>query len=155
MFDPLQLQRAVNLRQQSCTLRRVARALLAPLSTVCRTLKPLGLGWLKNLQLAVPVRRYQWNQPGDMIHVGTKQLARFQRVGHRRPVIEGWAHLLARATKSPRRHQQCNPPSLRRGAIRQKAGHHSRFPAEGRGMVQRPRNHLQASPLGQQLGLPL
>jgi len=31
----------------------------------------------------VPVRRYQWDQPGDMIHVDIKQLARFNRVGHR------------------------------------------------------------------------
>jgi len=31
----------------------------------------------------VPVRRYQWENSGDMIHVDTKQLARFERVGHR------------------------------------------------------------------------
>jgi hypothetical protein len=29
------------------------------------------------------VQRYQWEKPGDMIHVDTKQLARFQRIGHR------------------------------------------------------------------------
>ena len=55
----------------------------APLSTVGRVLKALGLGRLKNLQPAEPVRRYQWAQPGDMIHVDTKQLARFERVGQR------------------------------------------------------------------------
>jgi len=43
----------------------------------------MGLGRLKNLQPKEPVRRYQWAQPGDMIHVDTKQLARFERVGHR------------------------------------------------------------------------
>ena len=82
-LDPLQLQRAVDLRHERCTLRRVARVLAAPLSTVGRVLKALGLGRLKNLQPAEPVRRYQWAQPGDMIHVDTKQLARFERVGHR------------------------------------------------------------------------
>lgn len=46
-------------------------------------LKALGLGRLKNLQPAEPMRRYQWARPGDMIHVDTKQLARFERVGHR------------------------------------------------------------------------
>ena len=51
--------------------------------TVGRVLKALGLGRLKNLQPAEPVRRYQWARPGDMIHVDTKQLARFERVGHR------------------------------------------------------------------------
>ena len=29
------------------------------------------------------MRRYEWERPGDMIHVDTKQLARFERVGHR------------------------------------------------------------------------
>ena len=84
-LDPLQLHRAVDLRHERCTLRRVARVLAAPLCTVGRVLKALGLGRLKNLQPAEPVRRYQWARPGDMIHVDTKQLARFERVGHRIP----------------------------------------------------------------------
>jgi transposase len=70
-LDPQQLQRAVDLRHERCTLRRVARVLAVPLSTVGRVLKALGLGRLKNLQPAEPVRRYQWAQPGDMIHVDT------------------------------------------------------------------------------------
>ena len=57
--------------------------LALPLSTVGRTLKALGLGRLKHLQPPVPVWRYQWARPGDMIHVEIKQLARFDRVGHR------------------------------------------------------------------------
>jgi transposase InsO family protein len=43
----------------------------------------MGLGRLKHLQPPVPVRRYQWARPGDMIHVDSKQLARFNRVSHR------------------------------------------------------------------------
>ena len=82
-LNPQQLQRAVVLRHECCTFRRIARLLAAPLSTVGRTLKAIGLGRLKNLQPPVPVRRYQWAQPGDMIHVDIKQLARFKRVGHR------------------------------------------------------------------------
>jgi hypothetical protein len=46
-------------------------------------MKALGLGRLRNLEPKVPVQRYQWEKPGDMIHVDTKQLARFQRIGHR------------------------------------------------------------------------
>jgi hypothetical protein len=46
-------------------------------------MKALGLGRLRNLQPKVPVQRYQWEKPGDMIHVDTKQLARFERIGHR------------------------------------------------------------------------
>ena len=70
-LNPQQLQHAVALRHERCTLRRVARVLLEPLSTVGRVLKPLGLGRLRNLQPAEPVRRYQWAKPGDMIHVDT------------------------------------------------------------------------------------
>jgi hypothetical protein len=47
------------------------------------TLKAIGLGRLKHMQAPVPVRRYQWARPGDMINVEIKQLARFDRVGHR------------------------------------------------------------------------
>ena len=43
----------------------------------------LGLGRLKNLEPKKPVVRYQWEKPGDMIHVDTKQLARFEHIGHR------------------------------------------------------------------------
>jgi len=82
-LDPQQLQQAVDLRHQRCTLRRIARALCAPLSTVGRLMKGLGLGRLKNLDPKRLVRRYQWERPGDMIHVDIKQLARFERVGHR------------------------------------------------------------------------
>ena len=46
-------------------------------------MKALGLGRLRNLDPKPPVQRYQWEKPGDMIHVDTKQLARFERVGHR------------------------------------------------------------------------
>ncbi len=64
-------------------MRRIARDLATPLSTPGRWLKAQGLGRLKNLQPREPVRRYQWAHPGDMIHVDTKQMARFERVGHR------------------------------------------------------------------------
>ncbi len=47
-----------------------------------RVLNSLGLGRLKNLQSAEPVRRYQWAWSGDMIHVDIKQLVRFVRVEH-------------------------------------------------------------------------
>ena len=83
MLDPQQLQHAVDLRHQRCTLRRIAGAVGAPLSTVGRVMKALGLRRLRNLEPKVPVQRYQWEKPGVMIHVDTKQLARFERVGHR------------------------------------------------------------------------
>ena len=80
-LDPQQLQQAVDHRHQRCTLRRIAKALKAPLATVGRVMNALGLGRLRNLKPRKPVQRYQWERPGDMIHVDTKQLARFERVG--------------------------------------------------------------------------
>jgi transposase InsO family protein len=82
-LDPAQQQQATALRHERCTMRRIARDLATPLSTLGRWLKAQGLGRLKNLQPKEPVRRYQWAHLGDMIHVDTKQLARFERVGHR------------------------------------------------------------------------
>ena len=70
-LDPQQLQHAVNLRHQRCTLRRIAKAVGAPLSTLGRVMKALGLGRLRNLDPKPPVQRYQWEKPGDMIHVDT------------------------------------------------------------------------------------
>jgi hypothetical protein len=64
-------------------MRRIAKALAVPLFNTGGWLKSMGLGPLRNLQPKEPVRRYQWAQPGDMIHVDTKQLARFERIGHR------------------------------------------------------------------------
>ena len=82
-LDQRQLEQASELRHQRCTLRRIARLLQVPLSTVGRAMNALGLGRLRNLEPKSPVQRYQWQKPGDMIHVDTKQLACFQRVGHR------------------------------------------------------------------------
>ncbi len=48
-LDPQQLQRAVDLRHQRCTLRRIARVLLVPISTLARAMGRLGLNRLRNL----------------------------------------------------------------------------------------------------------
>lgn len=42
----------------------------------------MGLGRNKKLQPAKPVRRHQWVQPDDTIHVDTKRLARFEMLSH-------------------------------------------------------------------------
>ena len=57
--------------------------LAAPLSIVGQALKALGLGRLKSLKSAQPLLRYRLARPGVLIHVDTKQSARFERVDHR------------------------------------------------------------------------
>jgi hypothetical protein len=63
-------------------------------------MKALGLGRLRNLEPNAAVQRYQWQTPVDMIHVDTKQLARFERVGHR---ITGDRREAARGEPAKRR----------------------------------------------------
>jgi hypothetical protein len=49
MLDAKQLQHAEDLRHQRLQLRHIASLLLAPFSTVARTLSRLGLGRLRSL----------------------------------------------------------------------------------------------------------
>jgi transposase InsO family protein len=73
-----------------CTLRRqrrtgkeiAAEAGVSP-ATVSRILKRTGLNRLESLEPAVPVRRYERDHPGELIHIDIKKLGRFERVGHR------------------------------------------------------------------------
>lgn len=58
-LDRQQLQQAVDLRHQRCTLRSIANAGGARLSAVGRVMKALGLGRMRNLDLMTPVQRYQ------------------------------------------------------------------------------------------------
>ena len=82
-LDQQQLQKAIDLRHQRLHLRHIARLLQAPFSTDARALSRLGLGRLRNLEPKPPVQRYEWDRPGDLIHVDIKSLARFRKVGHR------------------------------------------------------------------------
>ena len=46
-------------------------------------MKRAGLSRLRDIEPAEPVRRYEREHPGEMIHVDIKKLGRFDRVGHR------------------------------------------------------------------------
>ena len=81
-LDPQQVQHAVDLRHQRLHLRHIARLLQAPFSTVARALSRLGLGRLRILEPKAPVQRYEWDRPGDLIHIDVESLARFPKVGH-------------------------------------------------------------------------
>src|SRR6266851_4386056 len=71
------------LRRQRCTGRQIAQATGISPATVSRVLKRLGLNKLKALDPVEPIRRYQRQYPGDMIHIDIKKLGRFDRIGHR------------------------------------------------------------------------
>jgi transposase InsO family protein len=71
------------LRRQRWTGAQIAQALQLSRATVARHLQRLGLARLRALEPPVPVRRYEWARPGDLVHLDIKKLGRIGRVGHR------------------------------------------------------------------------
>lgn len=74
---------AMERRRSRQTYRTIAHDLgLAP-STVGRLLARAGLNRLAALEPAEPIRRYEHEAPGDLLHLDIKKLGRFRRPGHR------------------------------------------------------------------------
>jgi transposase InsO family protein len=83
MTDQAVADRIAALRRQRWTGKHIAMAVGVSPATVSRVLKRAGLSRLKDIEPAEPVRRYEHEHPGDMIHIDIKKLGRFERVGHR------------------------------------------------------------------------
>lgn len=71
------------LRRQRWTGRQIAGETGVSPATVSRILRRLGLNRLAGLEPAEPVRRYERESPGELIHIDIKKLGRFEQVGHR------------------------------------------------------------------------
>ena len=71
------------LRRQRWTGKQIAAEVGVSPATVSRILRRLGLNRIAALEPAEPVRRYEREHPGDLIHIDIKKLGRFERVGHR------------------------------------------------------------------------
>jgi transposase InsO family protein len=71
------------LRRDRRPYREIAKRVKAPLSTVARYLRSLGLNQLKLLEPKPPAQRYEHPHPGDLVHLDIKRLSRFWRPGHR------------------------------------------------------------------------
>ena len=71
------------LRRTRATAWQISKALQMPRSTVTRILARRGLNRVALLDVATPVRRYEWPHAGDLLHVDLKRLGRIGRVGHR------------------------------------------------------------------------
>jgi transposase InsO family protein len=80
---PAVVKRIEALRRERWTGAQIARETGVSKATVFRILRRLGLNRLKALEPAEPVRRYERDHPGEMIHLDIKKLGRFSRVGHR------------------------------------------------------------------------
>ena len=76
-------ERIVALRRQRWTGKHIAMETGVSPATVSRALKRAGLSRLSDIEPAEPVRRYEHDNPGEMIHIDIKKLGRFERIGHR------------------------------------------------------------------------
>jgi len=77
------VQQVEVLRRQRFTGKQIAADLGVSPATVSRILQRLGLNRMRDLEPAEPVRRYEREHPGDMIHIDIKKLGRFDKIGHR------------------------------------------------------------------------
>ena len=77
------VKRIEALRRERRTGQQIAAETGVSAATVSRVLRRLGLNKLKALEPAEPVRRYERQNPGEMIHIDIKKLGRFSRTGHR------------------------------------------------------------------------
>jgi transposase InsO family protein len=80
---PAVVDRIEALRRQRLTGQAIAAETGVSPATVSRVLKRLGLNKLRALEPAEPVRRYERERPGELIHIDIKKLGKFNRVGHR------------------------------------------------------------------------
>ena len=71
------------LRRERRPYREIAKHVKAPLSTVARYVRTLGLNRLEVLDPKPPVVRYEHERPGELVHLDIKRLVRFRRPGHR------------------------------------------------------------------------
>ena len=71
------------LRRQRRTGKQIAAELQLSPATVSRILKRLGLNRLSSLEPEAPLRRYEREHPGELIHIDIKKLGRIGSVGHR------------------------------------------------------------------------
>ena len=135
------VERIVHLRRCRLTGAHIAAATGVSAATVSRVLKRAGLSRIKDLEPEEPARRYEHDNPGDMIHLDVKKLGRFVRRGHRatgtragRRQGSGWEYAHICVDDASR--VACGGlfPNERQEKRR-------RVPGDLRGLLQAPRGH--------------
>ena len=71
------------LRQAKLVATEIAARRPLARSTVSAALVRLGLGRLRYLNPPAPVQRYEWQRPGELVHMDIKKLGRIARPSHR------------------------------------------------------------------------
>jgi transposase len=72
----------ISLRKERLTGDEIALRLGFCRSSVFRALRRLGLSRLHSLEEKEPVQRYQWEKPGQMLHLDIKKLGKIDGIGH-------------------------------------------------------------------------
>ena len=80
---PNVVDQVARLRRQRTTGKQIAAELGISPATVSRILRRLGLNRLEALEPAEPIRRYERERPGELIHIDIKKLGKIKGVGHR------------------------------------------------------------------------
>jgi transposase InsO family protein len=75
--------RIIALRQQRRTGRFICQRLGLSGASVSRVLRRARLSRWRDLEPRVPVRRYEREHPGELLHLDVKKLGRIQGIGHR------------------------------------------------------------------------
>ena len=76
-------ERLITRRRQRLCGRHIADLTGVSCATVSRILQRAGLSRVRDLLPAEPVVRYEYKEPGGLIHLDINRLGRFDRVGHR------------------------------------------------------------------------
>lgn len=71
------------LRRERRPASHIAIELGVSPATISRVLSRLGLNKLKALDPPEPVRRYERQTPGELLHIDIKKLGKFNKIGHR------------------------------------------------------------------------
>jgi transposase InsO family protein len=80
---PALAEQVITLRRQRLLMKHIAAQLELSIATVSRLLKQARLSRLSALDPPPPIVRYEYAAPGDLLHLDTKKLGRFHRVGSR------------------------------------------------------------------------
>lgn len=78
-----QRSQIIERRRTRQTYHQISQSLGISRSTIARLLRRHGLNRLAALEPAKPVIRYEYAQPGGLLHLDIKKLGRFKRPGHR------------------------------------------------------------------------
>lgn len=77
------VEQVLEQRRARLTYRQIAEQVHVAPSTIARVVQRAGLHRLAELEPAPPVTRYEYAQPGQLLHLDIKKLARFRKPGHR------------------------------------------------------------------------